>query len=392
MLVPFLPNTYMSGGQTRWYNIIRYLSKNHEITLFSLIKDESERRFIPDLEKYCKKVLVFRRPRSPWTLRNILLTAFSYYPLLVIRNWSYLERLAIRDELKKEKYDLIHAETFYVMPHLPDTNIPTILVEQTIEYLVYKHHVDTQVPWFLRPIFMIDVYKLRYWEKHFWKKAHKLVAVSDDDRKIMQKEIKGIKVEIIPNGIDSAFYSEKKYSKYETPRVLYVGNFKWLQNVEAVNYLIKEVWPKIISEYKNAKLWIVGRSIPSDIKQLSNSDESIEFSENMKETRKAYQKSMVMVVPIFGPGGTRLKVLEALAAGLPVVSTSIGVAGLHVEDGKHVVVSDTAEGLAKATIDILNRPKYSKEIGLNGQNFVKDKYDWKTIVKIHDEIYNQVIK
>jgi hypothetical protein len=157
MLVPFLPNTYMSGGQTRWYNIIKHLSKNHEITLFSLIKEENERRFIPELEKYCKKVQVFRRPKSPWTLRNILLTAFSYYPLLVIRNWSFQERLAIREEIQKENYDLIHAETFYVMPHLPDTSIPTILVEQTIEYLVYKHHVDHEVPWYLKPIFYFEI-------------------------------------------------------------------------------------------------------------------------------------------------------------------------------------------------------------------------------------------
>ena len=71
MLVPFLPNASMSGGQTRWYNLIKYMSSSHEITLFSLIKDENERRFIPELEKYCKKVRVFKRPKSPWTFRNV---------------------------------------------------------------------------------------------------------------------------------------------------------------------------------------------------------------------------------------------------------------------------------------------------------------------------------
>src|SRR4030066_1330516 len=105
MLVPFLPNTSMSGGQTRWYNIIKYLSKNHEITLFSLIKDESEKRFIPELEKYCQKVMVFSRPKSPWTFRNLFLTAITYFPLLVIRNWSFSEKKAIEKELKNEKYD-----------------------------------------------------------------------------------------------------------------------------------------------------------------------------------------------------------------------------------------------------------------------------------------------
>ena len=77
LLVPFLPNTSRSGGQTRWFNIIKYLSKSHDITLFSLIKDDDERKFIPDLLEYCKKVEVFSRPKSPWTLRNLVLTAFS---------------------------------------------------------------------------------------------------------------------------------------------------------------------------------------------------------------------------------------------------------------------------------------------------------------------------
>jgi hypothetical protein len=106
MLVPFLPNTSMSGGQTRWYNIIKGLSKEHDITLFSLIKDESEKQFIPELQKYCKKVEVFSRPKSPWTLRNLLFTAFSYYPLLVVRNYSPKEKRAVLQELKREKYDL----------------------------------------------------------------------------------------------------------------------------------------------------------------------------------------------------------------------------------------------------------------------------------------------
>jgi len=81
MLVPYLPTITMSGGQTRWYNIIKYLAKKHDITLFSLIKDDSEKKFIPELEKYCKKVKVFSRPRHPWTLRNILLSVFGPYPL-----------------------------------------------------------------------------------------------------------------------------------------------------------------------------------------------------------------------------------------------------------------------------------------------------------------------
>ncbi len=392
MLVPFLPNTSMSGGQTRWYNIIKYMSKSHRITLFSLIKDESERKFIPELNKYCEKVEVFKRPRSPWTVRNLLLTAFSPYPLLVIRNWSPRVRSAIKKELSNSTYDLIHAETFYVMPHIPRTNIPNILVEQTIEYQVYKHYVDNEVAPFFRPIFMIDVLKLMFWEKYFWKKTTRAVAVSPEDKKIMEKLVPGLKVDVIPNGVDSDYYA-KKFPKKTPPRVLYgVSNFEWLQNQEAVEILVKKVWPLIVKDYPFVKLWIVGRKMPKWIIELGRKRDDMEVSENISDPREAYGGSTVMVTPIKGSGGTRLKILEAMAAGLPIVSTSVGVAGLGVQKGKHVLINDTFAGLARETIRILKDKTLARRIGENGRQFARKNYDWREIVKLHDKIYEEILK
>lgn len=391
MLVPFLPNTSMSGGQTRWYNIIKYLSKNHEITLFSLIKDESERKFIPELEKYCKKVEVFTRSKSPWTVRNLFLAAFTFYPLLVIRNWSPKVKGAIAEELKREKYDVIHAEAFYVMPHLPKTNVPSILVEQTIEYMVYRHYVDTQVPFFLKPIFLWDIIKLKYWELYFWKKTNRLVAVSIEDKKVMQKLIPNIVVDVIPNGVDAAYFAGKKVDKKVPPRVMYgVTNFEWLQNVEAVDTLLEKVWPRVHKNFVDAKLWIVGRLIPNRLVQLSNQRSDIEITESIEDARDAYLGATIMVTPIRGSGGTRLKILEAMAAGLPIVSTSIGVAGLGVKNGVHALVADDNKEIADQTLKLLKDKKLREKIGEQGKKFVHKYYDWKSIVTIHDKIYQEV--
>jgi glycosyltransferase involved in cell wall biosynthesis len=393
MLVPFLPNIQTSGGQTRWYNIIKYLSKNHDITLFSLKKDESEKRFVPELKKYCKKVKVFSRPKSPWTLKNILLAELGFYPLVVIRNFSFAEKKAVKKELEKEKYDLIHAEAFYVMPHISATNVPTILVEQTIEYMVYKHYVDNEVPLILKPLYMLDVLKLKFWEKYYWKKADKLVAVSGEDRQAMQKLIPGISVDIVPNGVDADFYASKKLEKKDPPRVMYgVTNFEWLQNVEAVDLLIKKVWPKIHKEVPEAKLWIVGRRIPERIVKLSEEKSDIEVTESIEDARDAYLSATVMVTPIKGSGGTRLKILEAMAAGLPVVSTSIGVAGLDLKHGKQVLISDKVSGLAKQAVEVIRNKKLAEKIGEEGRKFVKENFDWKAVVKRHDSIYDSVLK
>jgi len=390
MLVPYLPTITMSGGQTRWYNIIKHLAKKHDITLFSLIKDDSENKFIPELKKYCKKVKVFSRPKRPWTLRNILLSVFGPFPLLVIRNQSLEERKAIREELAKEDYDLIHAETFYVMPHLGKTKVPTILVEQTIWHDVYKHYVMHEVPWFLRPFYLQDVVKIIFWEKYYWGKADKLFGVSMEDREKMLKIVPKKDVGIIPNGVDTNYYRQKIVKKLKPARVLYgVTNFEWLQNQEATQILINDVWPIIKSGFSQAKVWIVGRKIPDWVKKYAVSG-NIEVTENIPDARDAYGAATVMVAPIKGAGGTRLKILEAMAAGLPVVSTSVGVAGLNLTDGVNVMIADKPEIMAKKALELLNDQKLASKIGEAGKDHVVKYFDWKSIVKLHDPIYNSL--
>ena len=389
MLVPFLPIDQMSGGQTRWYHLIKHLSEKHEITLMSLIKDEEEREYLPQIEKYCKKVYVFKRPKSPWTFRNLFLTLISFNPLVVIRNLSLEERAVIKHELASHKYDLIHAETFYVMPHIPKTKIPIILVEPTIEYSVYQHYVDNEVNALLRPIYMFDVIKLKFWEKFYWKRAERLFAVSEDDKMVMQGEIPDIDVGVISNGVDLDFFESKKVVKKSPPRILYHGNFKWMQNVEAVNLLVHEIWPKVKSEIKEVKLWISGRNIPPEIVEYSKKDKDIEVTESIEDNRDAYKGSTLLVTPIRGPGGTRLKVLEAMASGLPVVSTPVGVAGLGIVEGKEALVSSNMDDLANMVIDLLKNKAKAERIGKAGKEFVKINFDWKGIVAKLNNVYDE---
>jgi glycosyltransferase involved in cell wall biosynthesis len=321
------------------------------------------------------------------------LAELGYWPLVVIRNFSMHERRAVEKELAENKYDLIHAEAFYVMPHIPNTDIPIILVEQTIEFMVYKHYMDTKVPMYLKPFYLLDVVKLKFWEKHYWGKADRLVAVSSEDRNTMREQIPGINVDIIPNGVDAGHYDSAKYKVKSPPRVLYgVTNFEWLQNVEAVDMLINDVWPEIHKGFPSAKLWIVGRKIPQEIVELSEKRDDIEITESIEEAREAYKSSYVMVTPIKGSGGTRLKILEALAAGLPVVSTSVGVAGLGLTNGKQALIKDTMHGLAQETIKLLKDSALADKIGKAGREFVKEHFDWKVIGSLHDDIYEKVIK
>jgi len=388
MLTPYLPYPLLTGGQTRSYNLIKRLSElGHEITLFCLVKKEEEKKNISQMEKFCKEVQVFKRSEKPWTLNNILNTGFSFYPFLVIRNWAKGEKEAVLKKISEEKFDLIHAETFYVMPHIPETKIPIVLVDQTIEYLVYQHYVSTFKWAALKPLLYLDVAKMKYWELKYWRKAKKVVAMSEDDKKIMRSQIPNLKVEIVPNGVDSDFFSASKFPGSRDPVVLYLGNFTWLQNREAAGVLLQKVWPKIKEKLPKAKLWIIGKDAPIFFEKLKSEDIRVE---EVHDVREAYQGSSVLVAPIYGSGGTRYKNFEAFASGLPVVTTSIGIRGTDAVDGKDVVIRDRPEEIAQAAIDLLTNSALHKKISENAKKMVKEKYDWKSITVSLNNIYTGV--
>ena len=132
MVTPYLPYPAASGGQIRTLNLLKYLCKENEITLVALYKSNSQKFHSEYLKKYCKEIYLCKRPESPWQPGLILKSIFSLKPFLVVRNFSSEAADVIARLLKEEKFDVIHSETFYVMPHIPDTGVPILLVEQTI--------------------------------------------------------------------------------------------------------------------------------------------------------------------------------------------------------------------------------------------------------------------
>ncbi len=391
MLTPYLPYPLLSGGQIRTYNLLKKLANNHQVTLFALIKDDSERQHIPELEKYCSKVKVFKRSEKPFTLTNILKTAFSSYPFLVMRNHVPETIKAVETELSTNEYDLIHAETFYMMPHIPKTNIPTILVEQTIEYLGYESYARNVAFPFIKPLLYIDIAKIKRWERYYWDSCTKLIVMSNDDKQFIGEAISNTeKIEVVSNGVDSQWFARKSKKLPKEPTILSVGTFKWLPNVEAVTFLIEQVWPRIKAELPTAKLWVVGNAPTPKIVEYQKSDSSIKVTGGIPDIRDAFNGAHILVAPVFSGKGTRYKILEAMASQTPIVASKIAVEGLGLKEGKHVLTSNTADGMAKAAIKLLQDKKLRDKLAENGKSFVSDRYDWREISTKLDTIYKEL--
>jgi glycosyltransferase involved in cell wall biosynthesis len=391
MLTPYLPYPLLSGGQIRTYNLLKKMASKHEITLFALIKNEAEKKYIGELEKYCRQVRVFKRSSRPFTLKNIIRTAVSSYPFLVIRNHVSQVIDAVRQELAAERYDLIHAETFYMMPHIPKTKTPVMLVEQTIEYLGYESFAAGTRLQFLRPLLNLDIKKIKYWEKYYWQTCDRLVTMSNDDKKYILGEIgHTTKISVVANGVDTAWFSAKKFPRKKTPTLLSVGTFKWLPNIEAVKFLVQDVWPLLKVKRRDIKLWIVGNAPTAEILAYAKRDAQIEVSGRIPDIREAFAGAHILLAPVFSGKGTRYKILEAMASGTPIIATSTAVEGLGVTNGEEVLIAETAHDMAAITLKLLASPKLQRHLSTKGKAFVRAHYNWSLIAAKLNRVYQSL--
>lgn len=390
MLTPYLPYPPSSGGQVRSYNLLKHLGKKHQISLVSLIKTEEEKQFVTYLKEYCESIHICKRSESPWTLKNILQSIFGMYPFLIVRNFSSEAHKIIAHLLAKNTFDLIHAETFYIMPHIPQTTIPILLVEQTIEYRVYQHFVKSIRFFLLKAFFYLDIIKLKFWEKQFWKKADLVIAVSDTDKKKMRDLLPNLKIKIIPNAAGEDLINlYTKQKEVSDPIFLYQGNFSWLQNVEAAEILARSLFPRIKKKLPRALCYIAGQKAREKIGYLKKYGVKIIDidSSQIDEVQKVYQKASVFLAPIKGPGGTRLKILGAMAAGVPVISSQVGIEGLDVTNNENILIARNDDDFVQKAITLSHDKKLYEKIRVNARRLIERKYNWSKISQDLEKIY-----
>lgn len=398
ILASYLPYPLTNGGNVRLFNLIKRLSEKHELTLICEKRKYQNDHDLNMVKQYCQKVITFDRRRQ-WSFSNVLKTGFSLNSFLVSGHSLKTMKEKIKDELVSGKFDIVHVETFYILQNLPNTKLPIVLAEHNIEYMVYKRFADNAHV-LLRPVLYLDIMKMRINEKMAWSKADKLLAVSEQDKRLMQRD----DVVIIPNGIDLDSFPMKKPTVKEyrslarhiiQPRkeLLFIGDFKWMQNKDAVRWIIKDIWPfllRAIEDEMKIKLCIVGKNLPENIKNL-NSYDSVEFILDASDiTAKIYKSADILLAPLRISGGSSFKILEAMASGVPVVTTLRGISGFDAEPDKHALIADDTRSFVEQTVRLLRDKDLYRQIALNGRQLVEEKYNWDIIAQKLDEVYKSL--
>lgn len=381
----YLPFPLYSGGHIRLYNILKRLNKNHEITLVCERRDYQTQKDISEVEKICRKVISVPRKKQ-WSFSNILKTGFSAKSFLLTGHDLPEMKSIISKLLASNKFNLIHVETFYVAQNLPQTSLPVVIGEHNIEYEVYRKYADS-IQFFLKTLLKIDIAKIKNAEENTWKNARAVVAVSSQDKEIIEEFNKN--TFLAPNGVDLRQFTLNDSRKTKST-VLYIGDFKWVQNRDAVRFILEKIWPSLTAENKKLKLWVVGKNIPEDLKVLGG--ENVFFDENAPDdTSEIFKKADILLAPLRVAGGTSYKILEAMASGVPVVTTKFGASGLNAGNDKELIIADDKEEIIEGVERLLGDKKLFNEVAKNARKLIEDKYDWDKIVLGLEKAYEELV-
>lgn len=380
-----LPYPLHSGGQIRMYNLLSRLSRKHTVTLVSFIRSDSERAYAKEFP-FCKSVHMVTRGRA-WQPKYYLRAILGKYPFLLTTYDNEAMRSEIHALTAGSHFDLIHAEPFYVLPSVAESGIPLVVSEHNVEYDVYKNYVDRFPLSILRPLMRWDVYKLKSWEHRAWKQAVCVTAVSPDDASVMEK-YSDTDVTVVPNGVDLDSFPLRTPGNHKDFTVLFVGNFRWLPNREALSTLVGRIWPRIQDKIPGARLRVVGRDLPGAMKNRVIQAGGV-VDDDVADISQVYRDADVLVAPHDIPGGTKFKMLEAMASGLPIVTGIPGMAGLHVKPGVHYFDANSPDQYVDKLLFIRENPAVVKKVTQSARRLIETEYNWDMIAGILDGVWKK---
>jgi glycosyltransferase involved in cell wall biosynthesis len=230
---------------------------------------------------------------------------------------------------------------------------------------------------------------MRRWTPHYAGRFRRCVTVSEHDRYLLTTANPRLQVDVVPNGVDTRAYQPLK-EEVASPVLLFVGNMAYLPCADAVLSFCRDVLPRIRRVMANVEMWIVGINPRPEVRELEGA--GVHVTGFVEDVRPYYNRSTVCVVPLRAGGGTRLKILEAMALGRPVVSTSIGSEGLDAVDGEHILIADHPEDFAHKTLRLLTDETLRQSIANKARELVVRCYDWDIVAQRLMQVYEQVAR
>lgn len=393
-----IPLPIKDGHSRRTYNVLKRLSERHNVYFLSLDEDDiqkSNSKILEQLNHFCWQVELLKAPSKNISLQMILRlirSVASSEPYTIWRHYSSLFLEKVVEVTKKNKIDIIHCDILplaYLLSNVK--NIPCTLTDHDVCYLKsYRIAKQSNNP-LLKAFMYLESFKLKKLESRIFKQISLGIAVSENDRSILQKLCFSDNFIVAENGVDVEEFN-LNWDCIEPNTILWIGGFGYTPNKEAVYYFLDKIYPIIKKTVSTVKFILIGDNITERLKQIAHRDPSIKIMGYVDNPLPFMHAATVFVAPILSGSGTRLKILEAMASGKAIVSTSLGCEGIEGVNSIHYILADDPINFATNVEKILKDAEFRKTLGYNARKLVVEKYDWKIIIDKIDFAYQQLLK
>ncbi len=373
------------GALQRSRNLLVEVAKEFDVTLICLITSQETNNFNPvliqqaknDLLKFCNQVFLIKRQSRPsgMKLLKLFLNPFIPYSTFI---YSLPDlKLKIEELLKETDFNLIFSDTLGLTENtLKSINCPTILNHHNIESAMMLRRAQKEKGFRKRIIFYSEARRLKRYERKYCPQYTLNLVVSEQDKQILLKNVGTIKTEIIPNPVDTSYFNFRKKA-VNSKIISFIGGLTWYPNLSAMKYFLEKIWPEILLKQPDTIFKIVGKHEG----EIENDYQNVIFLNFVKDIRELLANTRVFVCPITDGGGTRLKILDAVASGVPVVTTTIGVEGLEFEHEKQLLIADQPKKFASEVKRLLEDDKLSLDLAENAKKLLDEKYSLNVVGK-----------
>ncbi|WP_322488685.1 glycosyltransferase family 4 protein [Chloroflexus sp.] len=388
LIAPYPPD---SGPKIKTYNVLQYLCERYEVTLVSLVRNEQERAHAESLRRICRDVYTVPFQRSRWKDAHFLLkSSLTGESFILSRDASPELHQLLRLLTAREHFDIIHADQLNMAPFAVDLPGGARIIDQHNAVWTIVARMAARSDLIRRIGLQIEARRLRRAEARLCARFDGMLAVSEPDYAFLKLAAADAGVAlpptaIIPIAIDAR--SEAPVQRHSAPNtILSMATMFWPPNVDGVLWFAREVWPLVRQAVPQARVALVGSRPPETVRQLA-ADPAIEVPGYVADPRPYLERTAALIVPVHAGGGMRVKILEALARGLPIVSTTIGYEGIDLTPGEHLLVGDTPQAFAEALIRLLRDPELGRRLAVQGRRVAEERYDWRVVCPAIDHLY-----
>ena len=396
--LPFPPQAltgFSQGTTIRNFNLIAGLSRRHAVDLLTFHAPTAIGG--PELlGAYCEQVVTATPPERTLS-RRALDTVLRKAPDMALRLEAPVMHARLADLLHAHRFDILQVEGIEMAPYAlalePAARPRLIFDDHNAEYVLQKRAFSTDARrprrWVGAAYSLIQWRKLMSYERRICAAADEVVAVSDIDRQALQQLAPGLKVTVVPNGVDLDFYrpgATPPEPGLGPHSLVFTGKMDFRPNVDAVLWFADEVLPLITARIPDARFYAVGQSPHPRLSALAGHP-AVEITGRVPDTRPYIAGAGVYVIPLRIGGGTRLKVLEAMAMGQAIVSTRLGCDGFSLEDGHEVRFADDPPAFAEAVVSLLEDRDHAEALGRAARTYVEAHYGWDAIVPRLEALY-----